>query len=122
MVFAKGQTKQCKWDVTFEGPFTVVCRDTHGAYVLMDKGHEVLKRHFPVHHFKLSRRLENGNAAYDQDIFEVKNILNDCIRNGSEEYLVEWKRTVPWVDDWENSLGTPPEQPNSAEVLLNCEY
>ena len=82
----------------YEGPFTVVRRNTGGAYVLKDGTGKLLGRNYAPSQLKLVL-----DDLDDADVYEVEKILAHRSSNAGEgvEYLVKWKGYPSEANTWE---------------------
>jgi hypothetical protein len=82
----------------YEGPYTVVRRNTGGAYVLKDGTGELLKRNYAPSQLKLVL-----DDLDDTDVYEVEKILAHRTdeEGGGVEYFVKWKDFPSEANTWE---------------------
>ncbi len=82
----------------YEGPFTVVRRNTGGAYELRDGTGELLGRRYAPSQLKLVL-----DDLEDVDIFEVETLVDhrNSLTGGGVEYYVKWKGFPPEANTWE---------------------
>ena len=82
----------------YEGPFTVVRRNTGGAYELKDGTGELLGRNYAPSQLKLVL-----DDLDDIDVYEVESLMdhrNSSVGEGVE-YFVKWKGFPPEANTWE---------------------
>lgn len=70
----------------YPGPFTVESRTALGNYYIRDRTKILLSQAIPRSRLKALKETIDIDPYYD-----IEKILNDRIRNGNKEYLVEWK-------------------------------
>jgi len=82
----------------YEGPFTVIRRNTGGAYELKDGTGEILGRRYAPSQLKLVL-----DDLDDVDIYEVEHLTDHRTSSmgGGVEYFVKWKGFPPEANTWE---------------------
>ncbi len=89
-----------KWEPKYVGPYTIVRRAQHGAYVLRDAAGDILDRHVPADQLKLlskrTRRRDQSAPTY-----EIDRVLDHRGNPGAYEYLVQWKGYGADDNTWE---------------------
>ena len=82
----------------YEGPFTVIRRNTGGAYVLKDGMGATLGRHYAPSQLKLVL-----DDLDDADVYEVEKIIAHRTpeAGGNVEYFVKWKGFPSSANTWE---------------------
>lgn len=81
----------------FSGPFTVVRRNTGGAYLLMDSDLKAVARTFPLDQLKLVRYPDNAPVVPAGDIEVISKHRSD---DHSTTFLVKWKESLKRKDSW----------------------
>ena len=76
-----------KFEPKYIGPYTIIRRARNGAYVLRDATGDILDRHVPVDQLKVLSKHQRTN----NNIFEVKSIINHRGMVGAYEYETKWK-------------------------------
>jgi hypothetical protein len=98
------------------GPYKIFDHDERGNYSLIDSLGIGLSRKYPLEKLKIVDK-----SQYNDNLSEVKRILNDRTRNNTIEYLVEWKdksekewvnenefQTIEIINDyWKSKAGEP---------------
>ena len=92
-VYAINVTRKGKTDDSYEGPFTVVRRNTGGAYILRNGAGEEVPYRFPINHLKLAKQM------VVQRSYEVLRIKRHRGEGPFLEYLVQWMDPAI-MDSW----------------------
>jgi hypothetical protein len=116
IVYRKNDGIINKLEPRWIGPYKIFDYDERGNYSLIDSLGTGLSQKFPLEKLKIVDKNQ-----YDDNVSEVKRILNDRTRNNVIEYLVEWKdkSTKEWIsenefqtveiinDYWKSKTGGP---------------
>jgi hypothetical protein len=92
-----------KFEPKYIGPYTIIRRARHGAYVLRDVTGDILDRHVPLDQMKIIKRSINSKSKSTES-FEVDHIVSHRGEPGHYEYLVRWKNYTSDDDTWEPEL------------------
>ena len=81
--------RQNKFEPHYVGPYTVAQKMRSGNYLLRDAVGDLLDRLVPIDQLKVISR-QPGAVDADENIYQVRRVVNHRIRNGVKEYLIDW--------------------------------
>jgi transposase InsO family protein len=98
-------------DAPYDGPFKVVCRSTHGTYVLRDTMNRLLARNYAPEQLKLAFYSEDPSTA--ADTHEVERVVGHrTTKEGETLYMVKW---TGYDDSWNKEI--PYKNINSKSLI-----
>ena len=101
-VMLEDPVRQNKFEPKYVGPYTIVRRTRHGAYILKDATGDLLDRPVTADKLKLIAKIKRRKKDEDQPVFEVNKILNHRGSPGNYEYLVDWTGYTEEERTWEH--------------------
>ena len=96
-----------KYEARYDGPYTILDKDTVGHLILKDATGALLKRHVPIDQCKPHSKTHINKTRVNPDngnIYEIQRVINHRgVANipGKMEYLVKWKGYGPEENTWE---------------------
>lgn len=88
-VMLRDMNRQNKFEPSYVGPYTVEKKMRSGSYLLRDAVGDLLDRIVPIDQLKVISR-QPGPEDADENIFQVRRIVDHRSREGAQEYLVDW--------------------------------
>ena len=88
-VMLRDMNRQNKFEPIYIGPYTVEKKMRSGNYLLRDATGDLLDRIVPIDQLKIISR-QPGAVSEDENIYQVRRIVNHRIRDGVKECLIDW--------------------------------
>jgi hypothetical protein len=90
-----------KFTPRYEGPYTVVCKNTGGAYILKDGTGALLGRRYAPSQLKLALNSLTEPTYKVEEILDARSIPEKEGVPAHTEYLVKWKDYESEFNTWE---------------------
>jgi hypothetical protein len=94
------QNRSSKLAPMFEGPYTVVRRNTGGSYELKDEQNELLSRNYVPSELKV---VTLDESSIEEEYYEVEDIRDHRGEEGHREYLTKWKGYSEKDNTWQKA-------------------
>jgi hypothetical protein len=99
-VMVRLQNRSSKLAPMFEGPYTVVRRNTGGSYELKDEQNELLSRNYVPSELKV---VTLDESSIEEEYYEVEDIRDHRGEEGHREYLTKWKGYSEKDNTWQKA-------------------
>jgi hypothetical protein len=99
-VMIRLQNRSSKLAPIYEGPYTVVRRNTGGSYELKDEQNELLSRNYVPSELKV---VTLDESSIEEEYYEVEGIRDHRGEEGHREYLIKWKGYSEKENTWQKA-------------------
>lgn len=103
-IYIKSLQRKPTTEPAYIGPYTIIRRTTHGAYVVQDETGATLDRRIPLDQMKVIRGpFTHAPRDVPDDVYVVEHIEKHRGTPGSYEYYVKWKGWPRSYNTWEDA-------------------
>lgn len=99
-VMVRLQNRSSKLAPIYEGPYTIVRRNTGGSYELKDEQNELLSRNYVPSELKI---VTLDESSIEEEYYEVEDIRDHRGEEGHREFLTKWKGYSEKENTWQKA-------------------